>query len=173
MGTVKRERKDRAAERGEDETSDCGKFRGEQRPRVGIPSTRRHQCFTTNALKPAFSRPFFAASALFWSLNGPTCTRKYLSLCGGCTYAEKCFFCRLPARACASSCLARAATCKTIVPLGTSGGFAALRSTGVRDATTAGGAEFLAFNCLDCGGVGDVLWTGSQCVATFADLYLS
>src|SRR5260370_15633212 len=139
---------------------------------MGKPRTRRHQCFTANALKPAFSRPFFAASALFWSLNGPTCTRKYLSLCGGCTYAEKCFFCRLPARASASSCFARAATCKMIAALGISGALAEFFSTGARGATT-GGAEALAFTFLDAGGAGEVLGTGSRCGGTFEDLALS
>src|SRR5437879_3667560 len=64
MLSVERERKDCAAEGREKQTCDCGKFRGERRSQTGIPGRRRHQCFTTNALKPALSRPFFAASAL-------------------------------------------------------------------------------------------------------------
>src|SRR5579863_2394943 len=70
MRAIKRKGEDCAAKCREGESCECGKIRWEQLPQAGIPGTRRHQCFTTNALKPALSRPFFAASALFWSLNG-------------------------------------------------------------------------------------------------------
>src|SRR4029077_12515275 len=56
-----------------DDSKGGGSLCAERRTKVRGPYPQRHQCFTM-ALKPAPSRPFFAASADFWSANGPTCT---------------------------------------------------------------------------------------------------
>jgi len=97
----------------------------------GVPKTRRHQCFYDECLEAGVLQAFLAASALFWSLNGPTCTRKYLS-CAAAAHTREMFFLQAACQGLARLCLARAATCKTSLPLEISGAFAAFRSTGVR-----------------------------------------
>src|SRR6202035_1769419 len=55
-----------ARERAENQAKRSGGCGCRARAKESRPRTTRHQCFTM-ALKPALSRPFFAASADFWS----------------------------------------------------------------------------------------------------------
>src|ERR1700757_2003586 len=60
--TVVRKRQRRPRESAEHEAKQGWGFRTRTRAKKIGPSALRHQCFTI-ALNPAFSRPFFAASA--------------------------------------------------------------------------------------------------------------